>query len=319
MTLRFERVAVLGLGLLGGSVAMAARTRGIAACVVGATRRRDVLETALRSGAIDEAAGFDEAVDGADLVVLATPVFAMDELLRSVAPRLRQGALVTDVGSVKATLAETLPGLLPRGAHYVGAHPMAGGHQRGFEHARADLFEGAPCIVGRDSDVRARDRVCDFWRSLGARVVLRDATDHDAEVAWMSHVPHVLAFAFARALAGAPAGAHEVAGSGFRDFTRIAQSDPELWGEILTANRKAIGAPLQAAGAALAELGRVIDANDAEAVERWIARARSQLAPAPAEQATAGRGVRRSHPSAVRPNPRPSTAASRGRRSDNNS
>lgn len=298
MTPRFERVAVLGLGLLGGSVALAAKTRGVAACVVGATRKRDVLETALRRGAIDEAAGFEEAVDGADLVVLATPVFAMDELLRAVAPRLRQGALVTDVGSVKATLAETLPGLLPRGAHYVGAHPMAGSHERGFEHARADLFEGAPCIVGRDSDVRARDRVCDFWRALGARVVLRDATDHDAEVAWMSHVPHVLAFAFARALAGAPAGAHEVAGTGFRDFTRIAQSDPELWGDILTANRKAIVAPLQAVAESLAELGRAIEAGDADAVERWIGEARAALS------VSAGR-VRKSQSGERDPNPEP--------------
>ena len=295
---RFERVAVLGLGLLGGSVALAAKTRGIAACVVGATRKRDVLEAALRRGAIDEAAGFEEAVDGADLVVLATPVFAMDELLRAVAPRLRQGALVTDVGSVKATLAETLPGLLPPGAHYVGAHPMAGSHQRGFEHARADLFEGAPCIVGRNFDVRARDRVCDFWRALGARVLLRDPTDHDAEVAWMSHVPHVLAFAFARALAGAPAGAHEVAGSGFRDFTRIAQSDPELWGDILTANRKAIVAPLQAVAESLAELGRAIEAGDADAVERWIGQARAALS-------VSARRVRNSQSGECDPNPEP--------------
>jgi len=298
VTPRFERVAVLGLGLLGGSVALAAKTRGVAACVVAATRKRDVLEAALRRGAIDEAAGFDEAVDGADLVVLATPVFAMDELLRAVAPRLRQGALVTDVGSVKATLAETLPGLLPPGAHYVGAHPMAGSHQRGFEHARADLFEGAPCIVGRNFDVRARDRVCDFWRALGARVLLRDPTDHDAEVAWMSHVPHVLAFAFARALAGAPAGAHEVAGSGFRDFTRIAQSDPELWGDILTANRKAIVAPLQAVAESLAELGRAIEAGDADAVERWIGQARAALS-------VSARRVRNSQSGECDPNPEP--------------
>jgi prephenate dehydrogenase len=298
VTPRFERVAVLGLGLLGGSVALAAKTRGVAACVVGATRKRDVLEAALRRCAIDEAADFDEAVDGADLVVLATPLFAMDELLRSVAPRLRQDALVTDVGSVKATLAETLPGLLPRGVHYVGAHPMAGSHQRGFEHARADLFEGAPCIVGRDSDVRARDRVCDFWRALGARVLLRDPTDHDAEVAWMSHVPHVLAFAFARALGGAPAGAHEVAGSGFRDFTRIAQSDPELWGDILTANRKVIVAPLQAVAESLADLGRAIEAGDADAVERWISEARAVLS-------VSVRRVRKSQPGECDPNPEP--------------
>jgi prephenate dehydrogenase len=306
---RFERVAVLGLGLLGGSVALAARSRGLAARVAGATRRREVREAALRSGAVDEVGGFDDAADGADLVVLATPVFAMADVLRAVAPRLREGALVTDVGSVKAVLAETLPGLLPRGAHYVGAHPMAGSHHSGFQHARADLFEGMPCIVNRNADTAARDRVCDFWRALGARVVLRDPARHDAEVAWMSHVPHVVAFAFARALGVAPEGAHEVAGSGFRDFTRIAHSDPELWGDILTANRKAIVAPLQAVAASLADLGRAIEAGDADAVERWIAEAQAAT--------TRSAGGVRSSPSDERdPNPQPERLG-RGRSSIN--
>jgi prephenate dehydrogenase len=309
VTPRFERVAVLGLGLLGGSVGLAAKSRGVAACVAGATRRRDVLEAALQRGAIDEAGSFDQAVAGADLVVLATPVFAMADVVRAVAPRLREGALLTDVGSVKAKLAETLPGLLARGVHYVGAHPMAGSHQRGLEHARADLFDGAPCIVSGASDARARDRVCGFWRALGARVLLRDPAAHDAEVAWMSHVPHVLAFAFARALGEAPAGAHEVAGSGFRDFTRIAQSDPELWGDILTSNRKAIVAPLQAVAESLANLGRAVDAGDADAVERWIAEARAALSPS-------ARRVRRPHSGERDPNPQPERLG-RGRSSIN--
>jgi prephenate dehydrogenase len=147
--------------------------------------------------------------------------------------------------------------------------------------------------------------VCGFWRTLGARVVVRDPAAHDAEVAWISHLPHALAFAFARALGAAPSGAHEVAGSGFRDFTRIAHSDPELWAEILTSNRKAIAAPLEAAGAALAELHRAIEANDAEAVQHWIASARSNLA-----------GARRSRPAADTRSPRPSPDSRRGRRID---
>jgi prephenate dehydrogenase len=306
---RFERVAVLGLGLLGGSVALAVRSRGVAARVAGATRRREVREAALRRGAVDEAGGFGDAADGADLVVLATPVFAMADVLRAVAPRLREGALVTDVGSVKAVLAETLPGLLPRGVRYVGAHPMAGSHRSGFEHARADLFEGAPCIVSRAADAAARDRVCEFWRALGARVVLREPARHDAEVAWMSHVPHVVAFAFARALGLAPEGAQEVAGSGFRDFTRIAHGDPELWGDILTANRKAIVAPLQAVAASLADLGQAIEAGDADAVERWIAEAQAASTPS-------ARGVRSSPSDERDPNPQPERLG-RGRSSIN--
>ena len=273
----FERVAVLGLGLLGGSVVLAAKQRGVAARVAGATRRADVLEEALRRGAVDEAGDFESAARGADLVVLAMPIFAMGEVVRRIAPVLGEGALVTDVGSVKAALADTLPGLLPRGVHYVGAHPMAGSHQRGMEHARADLFEGASCVVMETAEPAARERVAGFWRALGARVVLRDPAVHDAEVAWVSHVPHVLAFAFASALEQAPTGAFEVQGAGFRDFTRIAHSDPGLWGDILTGNRKAIAAPLQAVGRALASLSGALEADDAEAVEKIIAAARAAL------------------------------------------
>ena len=273
----FERVAVLGLGLLGGSVALAAKQRGVAARVVGATRRADVLEEALRRGAIDEAGDFESAARGADLVVLGMPIFAMGEVTRRIAPVLDEGALVTDVGSVKAALADTLPGLLPRGVHYVGAHPMAGSHHRGMEHARADLFEGASCVVMETAEPAARERVAGFWRALGARVVLRDPAVHDAEVAWVSHVPHVLAFAFANAFEQAPAGALELQGAGFRDFTRIAHSDPGLWGDILTGNRKAIAAPLQALGRALASLSGALEADDAEAVEKIIAAARAAL------------------------------------------
>lgn len=273
----FERVAVLGLGLLGGSVALAAKQRGVATRVVGATRRADVMEEALRQGALDEVGDFESAARGADLVVLAMPIFAMGDVARRIAPVLGEGALVTDVGSVKAWLVDTLPGLLPRGVHYVGAHPMAGSHQRGMEHARADLFEGASCVVMETAEPVARERVAGFWRALGARVVLRDPAVHDAEVAWVSHVPHVLAFAFASALEQAPSSAFELQGAGFRDFTRIAHSDPGLWGDILTGNRKAIAAPLQAVGRALASLSGALEADDAEALEKIIAAARAAL------------------------------------------
>jgi prephenate dehydrogenase len=273
----FESVAVLGLGLLGGSVARAAKETGAAGRIAGATRRRNVLETALSQGTVDAIGTPEEVVRDADLVVLATPVFAMAETVRRVAPHLREGSLVTDVGSVKAVLHETLPGLLARGARYIGSHPMAGSHERGFDHARADLFRGAPCIVTETAATPERDRLCAFWRALGARIVLRDPAAHDVEVAWMSHVPHVVAYAFAESLGAAPAAAREVSGAGFRDFTRIARSEPEMWGDILTANRKALAAPLQATGEALARLGRAIEANDAGKLEHMISAARSAL------------------------------------------
>jgi len=274
---RFETVAGLGLGLLGGSVAWAARERGAAARVVAGVRRPEAACDALRRGVVDEALAPEEAVRGAELVVLATPVHAMAGLARRVAPALAPGAVVTDVGSVKGCLHETLPGILPQGAHYVGSHPMAGSHETGIAHARADLFEGAPCAVSGGGDAAAVERVCAFWRALGARVVRREPGAHDAEVAWASHAPHALAFAFGAALRAAPAGARELRGPGFRDFTRIGHGDPELWADILTANRKAVAAPLHAFREVLGELVRAVEAGDASAVERFIAAARGGL------------------------------------------
>lgn len=277
---RFERVAILGLGLLGGSLALATRRAGVAKTVVAAGRRRAPLERALCEGVVDEVCDVAGAVRGADLVVLATPVGSMARVLQEAAPQLGEGTLVTDVGSVKEMLTETLPGLLPPGVHFVGAHPMAGSHHRGVGHARADLFDGACCVLTplRDTDAVACERVAGFWRALGARVTLRDPARHDEEVAWVSHVPHVVAFAFARALACAPAAAGELAGAGFRDFTRIAHSDAELWSEIFSGNRKALAGPLEAVAKALQELSRAIEEGDGDAQERFLSCARETLA-----------------------------------------
>lgn len=280
MSRPFERLAVVGLGLLGGSLGLAARSRGLAAHVAGASRSAEALETALARGAVDEA--FHDpakAAEGADLIVLATPPFAMAGVVRQLAAALRPGAVVTDVGSVKAGIGEVLPGLLPQGVAYVGAHPMAGSHHRGVEHARADLFDGAACVLtpARGQETWALERVSDFFTGLGARVVRRDAEDHDAQVAWISHAPHALAFAFARALAVAPAGADELAGAGFRDFTRIARSDPELWAEILCANQKALAGPLHEVARQLEELSRAIESGDSESILRFVTEAREAL------------------------------------------
>jgi cyclohexadieny/prephenate dehydrogenase len=291
----FGRIAVLGLGLLGGSVARAARERGLAREVVGSGRRAAPLERALQAGIVDRVAPALEAVVGADLVVLGTPVGSMPNLVTEVASRLEPGCLLTDVGSVKESLVDRLPGLLPAGVEFVGAHPMAGSHLRGPDHARADLFEGATCVLTprRGQDPEAVARVETFWRDLGARVTRRDARVHDEEVAWVSHLPHLVAFAFAQSLGSAPIGAGELAGSGFRDFTRIAQSDAELWGEILSLNSKALAGPLSHFSKAVSELAEALEKEDGEALERILTQARSRLAEvashlAPAEKSGTG-------------------------------
>lgn len=289
---RVERLAIVGMGLLGGSVALAARARGVATEIVGCGRSRESVAAARASGALDAVLALGEAVRGADLVVLATPVSAMDAVLRRAAPDLAAGTVVTDVGSVKAALTDTLPGLLPEGVHFVGAHPMAGSHERGMGHARADLFEGAVCIVTPtpSGDAAAVARAEAFWQALGCRVLRRSPEEHDAAVGWVSHVPHALAFAFAAALEEAPAGVTALAGPGFRDFTRIARSDAELWSEILTANRKGLAAPLQAFSGRLAALAGALESGDADAVARFLAAARDRLAAAAPHESKARSG-----------------------------
>jgi cyclohexadieny/prephenate dehydrogenase len=292
MSAGFERVAVIGLGLLGGSVAGAARARGVAKRVVGVSRSRETAAAAVAAGLADEGtADLAAGVAGADLVVLCTPVFAMEGTLRRAAPALAAGALVTDVGSVKGRLVETLPGLLPPGVHYVGAHPMAGSHRTGLRDAKPGLFDGAACVLtpGPTTPPEALARVRGFWAALGARLFERDPAQHDAEVAWVSHLPHAVAFAYAASLAGAPATAFALKGAGFRDFTRIAASDPELWADILATNAKALAGPLAASAAGLAALARAIEAGDVEAVQRFLVRASEALAAANDEARSGGR------------------------------
>jgi len=166
---------------------------------------------------------------------------------------------------------------------------MAGSHETGVGNAQVDLFDGACCVVTSlaDTDPHARDRIVAFWRALGCRVALRDPAGHDEEVAWISHVPHALAFAFSHALAQAPAKAGEIAGSGFRDFTRIAHSDVALWADIFHGNRKAIAGPLHAVARSLQALAVAVEEGDAEAQERFLSFAHETLFGV-ASQATRG-------------------------------
>lgn len=302
MTVRlFERVTVLGLGLLGGSVAAAARTHGVAGEVVGYARRRAPLVAALERRLVDRIVdageGVASAVAGADLVILATPVSTMASVLAAAAPALASGTLVTDVGSVKGPLADTLPGLLPSGVEFIGSHPMVGSHETGVEHAFAGLLQDACCVVtpSPESDRVTLERLVRFWQALGARVAQRQPEAHDSDVGWVSHFPHMLSFAYARALSAAPETAGELVGSGFRDFMRIARSDSELWADILGLNQRALAAPLAAFSQALAELSQALEKDGPagmaarKQVLEEASRCLDELAPADRAEQTSAR------------------------------
>lgn len=258
-----QRLTIVGVGLLGGSVARAARARGLAREIVGVGRDRDRLAPALADGTLDRAVTeLAGGVRDADLVLLALPVLATEQVLPALWPAVSAGALVTDVGSTKARIARAADALQPaRPVRFVGSHPMAGSERSGYAASRADLFEGATVIV-TPTEAVAPGTVKDatvFWESLGARVSVLDPDSHDRTVAAISHLPHLAAYALVDAV---ETDALAFAARGFRDTTRIAASDPDVWREIFLANRDALAASLAAYRAALDRLESLVAAGD---------------------------------------------------------
>jgi len=259
------RLVVVGVGLLGGSVALAARAGGVAREIVGVGRDRQRLEGPLRAGVVDRiATDVVTGVDGADCVVLAT-------IWRTVPA----GALVTDVGSTKRGIVAAAERLAAgRPLAFLGSHPMAGSEKSGWQVARADLFRGATVIVTPTdaTEPRAIKGVTALWEALGARVSALDPESHDRTVAAISHLPHVAAWALVDAVGRFEPGALAFAARGFKDTTRIAASDPPMWRDVLLDNADAIRASLTAFRAALDDLERLLAAGDAAGIEALLAR-----------------------------------------------
>lgn len=235
---KFNRVAIIGVGLIGGSLGLAIRKNHLAKEVVGVCRTPGSIRLAKRVGAIHR--GTVRAVDavkGADFVILATPISRIHPIARQIAHHLKPGCLVTEVASIKEKVIRDLEEILPKSVSFVGSHPLAGGEKSGVAHAAATLFEKAPSFVvpTRRSAPSAVRKVSLFWRALGADVILLSAKRHDEVVARMSHLPHVVASLLVLSAKEVP-----WVGRGFLDTTRIASSDPSLWRDILLSNRKDI-------------------------------------------------------------------------------
>jgi prephenate dehydrogenase len=263
----FQRIAILGPGLLGGSLGLAAREAGCGVILWG---RREQPVGAARQLGLEATTDLGEALSGADLVVLAVPVGAMDVLGARLKGDLESGALVTDVGSVKALPHEVAT---RHGLPFVGSHPMAGSEQTGIEAARGDLFQGAACALTNDGE-RSEDEVAalaDFWGLLGCRVTVMAAADHDRAVARISHLPHAMAVATAAAGLRFPDDGLLAAG-GFRDTTRVAAGDPAMWAEIMMENRKALSGALEDAAKELREMLAHLAESDQKGLERYLAR-----------------------------------------------
>lgn len=275
---RFRRIAILGLGLIGGSVALALRKRGQVEEVAGYDPLPGRAERARQRDAITQAAASpQEAVRGAELVVLAAPVGAMRPLLAAIAPALDPAALVTDTGSVKRPVCAAAAELLPNPSRFVGGHPMAGREQAGIEAADVALFEGAVwCLTpDRTTGGAALARVEALVLALGAEPHTLDVERHDALVTGISHLPLAAAAALVATVVAHPSGAEalQLAAGGFRDTTRIASGSPIMARDVLLANADNVTAWLDRYIAELAHLRALVASGDAEGIERAFATA----------------------------------------------
>jgi prephenate dehydrogenase len=274
------------MGLMGGSAALAALRRGAAAEVRG-------VDPALESAGPIPLISLAEAAAWADLVVLAVPIEAMADVMHGLAPHLGPETLLTDLASVKAPVAELARRHLPRPDQVVGAHPMTGSHALGFGAADPELFAGAPCILALSGGEAPYvvDRIEEFWQCLGAFTVRKSPEEHDAIAAALSHLPHVVAFAYAMGLPGDER--LELAGPGLRDFIRIARSNPKLWCEILLMNRKRVA---EEAARFTKNLGAILEAlerADRPELERVLEKGRASVYELDRRQRTKPTGERR--------------------------
>ena len=268
--MQLQCLSILGVGLLGGSIAMAARQRYPEARVAGYGHRQSTLDTALRAGMLDSASTDPAvAVREADLIVLCTPVGVFEGLLTHIATRCRAGAVVTDVGSTKQSVVSLAESILPRDVPFVGSHPMAGSEKRGVEFARADLFEKATCILTPTdrTDPRALQTIDGFWQSLGMRTVRLSPELHDRHLADVSHLPHAIAAAL---VAIQEDEALALAGRGFWDTTRIASGDAGLWRDIFLDNRKNLSAGLTRLKGEIDKLLVLLSEEKADELTQWL-------------------------------------------------
>jgi prephenate dehydrogenase len=279
-----KRLSILGVGLLGGSVGLAVKAGAMPCRVIGYGHRRSTLDKALASGAIDEAAVTPaEAVEGADLVILCTPVGLFRQNLADIAPALPEAAIVTDVGSTKRSVVRDARELLPKHARFVGSHPMAGSEKRGVEFARADLFQGARCILTPDdaTDPDALTSVDGFWRALGMRTTILSPVDHDRLVSDVSHLPHAIAASLVTMQEDA---ALPLAGKGFLDATRIAGGDGGLWRDIFLDNRDELAGSLTRFRHTLDAFIGLLEDGKGDDLARWLDDAASRRAALLAEK-----------------------------------
>ncbi|HEX7726457.1 MAG TPA: prephenate/arogenate dehydrogenase family protein [Rhizomicrobium sp.] len=278
----FDRVALLGVGLIGSSMAHGMRRAGLAGHIAGYAHTPQIVERAKKVGIVDSMHDdLAACVKDADLVVLAAPVGAFAQIAKAIAGHLKPGAIVTDTGSVKGVVFRDVAPQMPKGVHLIPAHPIAGTEQSGPEAGFPELFDGRWCILtpAADTDPAAVEKLKSFWEKLGSQVEVMDARHHDLVLAITSHVPHLIAYNIvgtADDLETVTEGeVIKFSAGGFRDFTRIAASDPTMWRDVFLNNREAVLEMLGRFNEDLAALQRAIRWGDGDALFNLFTRTRA--------------------------------------------
>ncbi len=269
----FKNIGIVGLGLIGGSLARTIKKRNLADTIVGFGRNQERMQKACGLGLIDEFyVGYEQGFKDIDLVVLGTPVKTIIHIAREVIPHLSPGTVITDVGSVKAQIVEQIEAIMPPGLHFIGGHPIAGTENSGFEWSLTDLFEDRKCILTPtdNSNQRALDRLKQFWIQAGSRVICMDVKTHDMILAAISHLPHMVAFSLVNAIVDMEDSKNNIlqySAGGFKDFTRIAASDPVMWRDIALLNKENLIRSIDFFEKALASLKDAIQREDGKNIE----------------------------------------------------
>ena len=289
-------LGIVGVGLIGGSVAAAALKRGAAERVFGFGRNRGRLEAARAAGVLTHAATDPAEARSVDLLIVCTPVGRIAEDVRRYVPHLPEMALVTDAGSVKQAIENDLHDLHESGG-YVGSHPLAGSEKTGWENADPDLFGGKTCVLCPGPDRLHNGRVAAFWEAIGMRWVTMTAREHDARLARTSHLPHAMAAALCLAADSDPRENHgdgRLTSTGFADTTRVASGDPALWADIFLANAFPVRDAVDRLTDRLGELRAALTARERVGIETWLRHAadrRAELTAAGTRDRTANRTV----------------------------
>jgi prephenate dehydrogenase len=273
----FKNITIIGVGLIGSSLALALKKNKYKYKITGVGRRKENLLKAKKLGIIDSySTVYSKGVKDADLIVLASPVGQFEQIVKKIKHHIKKGAIVTDVGSVKATVIKKIKPLMPEGVSFVGAHPIAGKESSGISAASAELFNDARCIITPDSstDKKALKKIISLWNSIGVQTILMSPEKHDMIFAAVSHLPHVVAYALVNSIQKVDKNILHHGGRGLKDMTRIALSSTELWRDICSFNRDEILKTLREFSSSIARIITLFENSDWIGLEKEFTKAK---------------------------------------------